>query len=471
MKQTTIIAMLASLLFNGVATACQHNVATIPAQDYAGNAFNTSAAPSPDIKDRKKQAGKDEVIDTREYQVKDFDHIDCGTIANIYFTQGNETRVVAKLHHGNLDLLEVSTHNGCLKLRTADLGLPTKRFSIGKRNRAYVGDLDGKHSEQQEVDLYITAPSLRKLEMSGVCTFSAEHLNVPKLDIVMAGVNQVKLSDVTCNETNMMISGVSSMDATITGDQIHLVNTGSGNTTIHFKGAKAEIVNSGVGVLAATDHIQAAPHRRHGICRYRRDNGHHARIGATNSEQSATNDSQTISFYIMQDEQINNLVERFLDGETTLAEEKQLYDYFSQNENVDESLLPYAEYFRDLAVLPSPQKEEKPRKRPRWTIRWTQWAVGAAAAVLISLGGMWIYTLQEERHLAQLYGGSYMIVDGKRYDNLREIKDDIRQTLADAQQIERQADGQAVIEEAEQEVLESIGDPAERQKLKEILKN
>lgn len=99
MKQTTIIAMLASLLFSGVATACQHNVATIPAQEYAGNAFNTSAAPSPDTKDRKKQAGKDEVIDTREYQVKDFDHIDCGTIANIYFTQGNETRVVAKLHH------------------------------------------------------------------------------------------------------------------------------------------------------------------------------------------------------------------------------------------------------------------------------------------------------------------------------------------------------------------------------------
>ena len=87
MKQTTIIAMLASLLFSGVATACQHNVATIPAQEYAGNAFNTSAAPSPDTKDRKKQAGKDEVIDTREYQVKDFDHIDCGTIANIYFTQ------------------------------------------------------------------------------------------------------------------------------------------------------------------------------------------------------------------------------------------------------------------------------------------------------------------------------------------------------------------------------------------------
>lgn len=54
----------------------------------------------------------------------------------------------------------------------------------------------------------------------------------------MAGVNQVKLSDVTCNETNMMISGVSSMDATITGDQIHLVNTGSGNTTIHFKGCE-----------------------------------------------------------------------------------------------------------------------------------------------------------------------------------------------------------------------------------------
>ena len=52
-----------------------------------------------------------------------------------------------------------------------------------------------------------------------------------------------------------------------------------------------------------------------------------------------------------------------------------------------------------------------------------------------------------------------------------ELFTQVRQTLADAQQIERQADGQAVIEEAEQEVLESIGDPAERQKLKEILKN
>ena len=52
-----------------------------------------------------------------------------------------------------------------------------------------------------------------------------------------------------------------------------------------------------------------------------------------------------------------------------------------------------------------------------------------------------------------------MIVDGKRYDNLREIKDDIRQTLADAEQIEHEADGQAVIEEAEQEVLESIATP------------
>ena len=68
----------------------------------------------------------------------------------------------------------------------------------------------------------------------------------------------------------------------------------------------------------------------------------------------------------MQDEQINNLVERFLDGETTLAEEEQLYDYFSQNENVDESLLPYVEYFRDLAVLPSPQKEEKGSVEKYW---------------------------------------------------------------------------------------------------------
>ena len=173
----------------------------------------------------------------------------------------------------------------------------------------------------------------------------------------------------------------------------------------------------------------------------------------------------------MQEEQLKDLVIRFLDGNTTLDEEKRLYDYFSRTKQVSEALLPYAEYFRDLAVLPPPQKAVRKRMKPIWTRRWVRMAVGTAATALLVVGGMWTYRQQEEQRLAQLYGGSYTIVDGKRCDDLVEIKDDIRKTLADGHQIERQADGEEVIEKAEQEVLESVGDPAERQRLKDILRN
>ena len=90
----------------------------------------------------------------------------------------------------------------------------------------------------------------------------------------------------------------------------------------------------------------------------------------------------------MQEEQLKDLVIRFLDGNTTLDEEKRLYDYFSRTKQVSEALLPYAEYFRDLAVLPPPQKAVRKRMKPIWTRRWVRMAVGTAAAALLVVGGM-----------------------------------------------------------------------------------
>ena len=68
-----------------------------------------------------------------------------------------------------------------------------------------------------------------------------------------------------------------------------------------------------------------------------------------------------------------------------------------------------------------------------------------------------------------LYGGSYVIENGRRIDDLTEIQDDIEQTLADSRRIEQHAKHN-VIDHAEQDVLNNISDPDMRREVENMLK-
>lgn len=171
----------------------------------------------------------------------------------------------------------------------------------------------------------------------------------------------------------------------------------------------------------------------------------------------------------MEKEQIEALILRFLDGDTSLDEEKRLYAYFARTKEVDEALRPYAEYFRDLATLQPIEATPIPHITPQRPRRWVRTVVSMAASVALLVGGVWGYRLHKEHVLAQRYGGSYMIVNGKRCDDLLKIEDHIKQTLRDGHQVEQLMDGQELIDQAEQEVLQSVGDSAQRQQLKDIL--
>lgn len=52
----------------------------------------------------------------------------------------------------------------------------------------------------------------------------------------------------------------------------------------------------------------------------------------------------------MKQQYIHQLIERFLNAETTLLEEQQLYEFFAQDD-IPGDLEPYREMFRDLACL------------------------------------------------------------------------------------------------------------------------
>ena len=156
------------------------------------------------------------------------------------------------------------------------------------------------------------------------------------------------------------------------------------------------------------------------------------------------------------------LINRFLDGETTVEEEQLLCRLF-QAGAVSPELEPYADFFRDMATLPV---TEKPLRRRLPLLRW---AAAAAVVMAFVMGGSWLRVRLDNQLLAQTYGGSYMIVDGKRTDNLVKIKDEVGELLADAHRIEAHAQSQQVISDAEREVLQSV--PASQRKEMERLLN
>ena len=126
--------------------------------------------------------------------------------------------------------------------------------------------------------------------------------------------------------------------------------------------------------------------------------------------------------------EIERLIGKFFDGETTLREEQRLYEFFARR-SVPARLQGYREVFAGFASM---QAGEPRRLKLRRVL------MRVAAVALIVVSAVVAYAgYREDRHLARLYGGSYVIENGHRIDDLSEIKDDIEKALDDAGRIER----------------------------------
>lgn len=108
----------------------------------------------------------------------------------------------------------------------------------------------------------------------------------------------------------------------------------------------------------------------------------------------------------MKHQEIIKLLDKYFDGESSLQEETQLREYFNGQE-VHESLRPYQPLFGffqhereqkldelfEARLLQQLQQTEQPRLRIR---RLSMWVARAAAVLLLTLGGWWIYnTIQQ----------------------------------------------------------------------------
>ncbi len=125
------------------------------------------------------------------------------------------------------------------------------------------------------------------------------------------------------------------------------------------------------------------------------------------------------------DRNITRWVERFLDGDTTCAEENELYRYFSRR-NLPAEVEQYREMFAWYSSLGGEQiqPELKPVKAENKVrilrLRPWQWiSVAASIAILLAVGFIFRPASSpalSEEYLA--YQGSYIIRDGKKITDL-----------------------------------------------------
>lgn len=106
--------------------------------------------------------------------------------------------------------------------------------------------------------------------------------------------------------------------------------------------------------------------------------------------------------------------------------------------------------------------------RARRSVLKAMTAIAAACAIiLIGVGAiMQLYSTQQYN---KLYEGSYMIVQGVRIDNPQQIQGQIAEVLLQADEIE-QLFHEDVFQDAEEDILDMVDDPKERERIQYLLK-
>lgn len=147
---------------------------------------------------------------------------------------------------------------------------------------------------------------------------------------------------------------------------------------------------------------------------------------------------------------IYDLVEKFLEGRTSNAEERELYAWFRENEVPAEwqELKAMFEWYEagmpeinnahsgQLSEQPTPVTQHTATSRPRRRVR--MWLTGAAITAAASIAALlW---LTPTPPTIDIYEGSYIIEAGVMCDNSESIRQDIEELLMRADEIERHAD-------------------------------
>ena len=151
---------------------------------------------------------------------------------------------------------------------------------------------------------------------------------------------------------------------------------------------------------------------------------------------------------------IEEYIHRFMEGETTNAEEQAIYRFF-HTEEMPEHLKHYTDMFAWYEEGMPEEKLPKPKTRPLWKrIPLELWSMGIAAMLVIGIGLSIVLSFGDSTNEEwSCYEGSYVEVNGKRITDVKTIMPIILKTLAEAEAIEKGIEERlAEIQRTEEEI-------------------
>lgn len=173
------------------------------------------------------RAGGGSSFTTRTYPLSDFTNIQVSNVVKVIYTQGDSYKVQLTGRTDWLDLMEVTSMGGLLKVQAKK----TKKFNNVKKK----DQPDGEHN----FILRLTAPCLQNINLRGVSSFEGKRLTPDYLTVHIEGVSKFKADAIECADLNLSINGVSKLDAgNITCQKIKIDVKGSSNADIQQLKAK-----------------------------------------------------------------------------------------------------------------------------------------------------------------------------------------------------------------------------------------
>ena len=139
---------------------------------------------------------------------------------------------------------------------------------------------------------------------------------------------------------------------------------------------------------------------------------------------------------------IEEYIHRFMEGETTNAEEQAIYRFFRSGD-VPEHLKVYAPMFAWYEEGMPEEKKEMPittKTKTFWKgIPLGVWSMGIAAMLVVGIGLGILSGLDKEMDDEwSCYEGSYVMINGKRITDEKKIMPIILETLAEAERMEKE---------------------------------
>lgn len=174
----------------------------------------------------------EKVSETRN--LSGFSNIEMSSVGAVYFTQGDSYSFRIEGDKKFVENTATKVKDGCLKITSIE-----KITTRGTNNG---------------VKIYITAPDLDYLVLSGVGSFVCDDkLELDDIEFELKGVGSLEISDLRCQSVDVSLKGVGSAELNVDCDMINGEVKGVGSLEVSGKAGKANFKKSGIGSIDRDD--------------------------------------------------------------------------------------------------------------------------------------------------------------------------------------------------------------------------